>query len=218
MAYSGITPNERTNNISEEEGQFFALVHNKASFKLLAGSHKTQINLSFVGDSGLTLDLTLNGLFQIANGATTLADVLGKITQSTLSYQGVTATQHSYSLGYDLAFLDTPNNWVYKLSLMAGDDSFTGSHTLAKDDVFQGMSGNDTLTGNKGNDYFDGGTGLDTLVFSGQASEYTIDWKAMVANPILGGTTQLGVKVTDTQERGCILFSNSFPLVPSCWT
>ena len=197
MAYSGITPNERTNNISEEEGQFFALVHNKASFKLLAGSHKTQINLSFVGDSGLTLDLTLNGLFQIANGATTLADVLGKITQSTLSYQGVTATQHSYSLGYDLAFLDTPNNWVYKLSLMAGDDSFTGSHTLAKDDVFQGMSGNDTLTGNKGNDYFDGGTGLDTLVFSGQASEYTIDWKAMVANPILGGTTQLGVKVTD---------------------
>ncbi len=197
MAYTGLTPNERTNNISEEEGQFFALVHNKASFKLLAGSHKSQINLSFVGDSGLTLDLTLNGLFQIAEGATTLADVLGKITQFTLSYQGVTAIQDNFSQGYDLAFFDTPNNWVYKLSLMAGDDSFTGSNTSAQVDIFQGMSGNDTLTGNKGNDYFDGGAGLDTLVFSGQASEYTIDWKAMVANPILGGMTQLGVEVTD---------------------
>jgi len=197
MSYTGITPNERTDNISADAGQFFAVEHNKASFKLLAGSHKSQINLSFVGDSGLTLDLTLKGVFQIAEGATTLADVLGKVTQFTMSYQGVTAIQENFSQGYDLAFLDTPNNWVYTLSLMAGDDSSTGSNAKSKGDIFQGMSGNDTMTGNKGDDYFDGGTGLDTLVFSGNASEYTIDWKAWVANPILSGLTQLGVKVTD---------------------
>jgi hypothetical protein len=197
MSYTGITPNERTDNISDDSGQFFTLEHNKASFKLLAGSHKTQINLSFVGDSGLNLDLTLKGVFQIAEGAITLADVLGKVTQFTMSYQGVTAIQDTFSQGYDLAFLDTPNNWVYTLSLMAGNDSFTGNNASAKGDIFQGMSGNDTMTGHKGNDYFDGGTGLDTLVFSGNASEYTIDWKAWVANPILSGVAQLGVKVTD---------------------
>ncbi len=197
MSYTGTTPNERTDNISADTGQFFAVEHNKASFQLLAGSNKTQINLSFVGDSGRVLDLTLKGVFQIAEGATTLADVLGKITEFNLSWQGTTVIKDVYTQGHDLAFFDTPNNWVYALSLMSGNDAFTGSNTLTKVDAFQGMSGNDTMTGNKGDDYFDGGTGVDTLVFSGAASEYTIDWNAWVANPILNGLAQRGVKVTD---------------------
>ena len=197
MSYTGTTPNERTDNISADTGQFFAVEHRKASFQLLAGSNKTQINLSFVGDSGRVLDLTLKGVFQIAEGATTLADVLGKVTEFNLTWQGATVIKDVYTQGHDLAFFDTPNNWVYALSLMSGNDAFTGSNTLTKVDAFQGMSGNDTMTGNKGDDYFDGGTGVDTLVFSGAASEYTIDWNAWVANPILNGLAQRGVKVTD---------------------
>ena len=201
MSFTGTTPYERADNISADSGQFFSVSHKKASFQLLAGSNKTQINLSLVGDSGLTLDLTLKGVFQIAEGAITLADVLGKITQFTLSNAGVTVIQETYGQGYDLAFFDTPNNWVYGLTLLAGDDSFTGSSAFTEVDSFQGMSGNDTMTGNKGNDFFDGGTGLDTLVFSGNASEYTIDWKNWVANPILEGVTQLGIKVTDASAN-----------------
>jgi Ca2+-binding RTX toxin-like protein len=197
MAYTGTTPNERADNILADTGQFFAVEHKKTSLQLLAGSNKYQINLSFVGDSGRVLDLTLKGVFQIAEGATTLADVLGKVTEFNLTWQGTTVINDVYTQGHDLAFFDTPNNWVYALSLMSGNDSFTGSSTLTNMDAFQGMSGNDTMTGNKGDDYFDGGTGVDTLVFSGAASEYTIDWNAWVANPILNGLAQRGVKVTD---------------------
>ena len=97
MSYTGTTPNERTDNISADTGQFFAVEHRKASFQLLAGSNKTQINLSFVGDSGRVLDLTLKGVFQIAEGATTLADVLGKVTEFNLTWQGATVIKDVYT-------------------------------------------------------------------------------------------------------------------------
>ena len=66
-----------------------------------------------------------------------------------------------------------------------GNDTLVGSD---RSDVLLGGSGNDTLTGGKGRDELDGGDGSgDTAVFSGKASEYTIEW--------LGGN--LSLRITD---------------------
>ena len=42
-------------------------------------------------------------------------------------------------------------------------------------DSLTGGSGNDTITGNGGNDFINGGNGIDTAVFSGTRSQYTIN-------------------------------------------
>ena len=55
-----------------------------------------------------------------------------------------------------------------------GDDTLVGSD---RSDTLLGGSGNDLLTGGKGRDELDGGDGSgDTAIFSGKASEYTIEW------------------------------------------
>ena len=42
------------------------------------------------------------------------------------------------------------------------------------DDHIEGFAGNDVLSGGGGNDYIDGGGGVDTAVFNGASTEYTI--------------------------------------------
>jgi Ca2+-binding RTX toxin-like protein len=54
-----------------------------------------------------------------------------------------------------------------------GHGNFNGTGN-ALDNVITGAGGNDTLTGGAGNDKLDGGTGINTAVFSGNASDYKI--------------------------------------------
>ena len=58
-------------------------------------------------------------------------------------------------------------------------------------DQIRGNSGNNTLRGNGGNDQIDGGLGIDTVVFSGNRSAYTITWNGQIG-------TVVGPDGTDT--------------------
>ncbi|WRH74564.1 MAG: putative Ig domain-containing protein [Sphingobium sp.] len=53
----------------------------------------------------------------------------------------------------------------------AGDDQLVGSN---RDDVFDGLTGDDILTGSGGNDSLNGGEGIDTSVYDGSPSDYTV--------------------------------------------
>ena len=58
-------------------------------------------------------------------------------------------------------------------------------------DMIRGNSGNNSLRGNGGNDQIDGGLGIDTVVFSGNRSAYTITWNGQIG-------TVVGPDGTDT--------------------
>jgi Ca2+-binding RTX toxin-like protein len=58
-------------------------------------------------------------------------------------------------------------------------------------DQIRGNSGNNSLRGNGGNDQIDGGLGIDTVVFSGNRSAYTITWNGQIG-------TVVGPDGTDT--------------------
>lgn len=58
-------------------------------------------------------------------------------------------------------------------------------------DALRGNSGNNSLRGNGGNDQIDGGLGIDTVVFSGNRSQYTITWNGQIG-------TVVGPDGTDT--------------------
>lgn len=58
-------------------------------------------------------------------------------------------------------------------------------------DMIRGNSGNNVLRGNGGNDQIDGGLGIDTVVFSGNRSQYTITWNGQIG-------TVVGPDGTDT--------------------
>lgn len=53
----------------------------------------------------------------------------------------------------------------------SGPDTLTGG---AGDGTLRGKAGNDTLTGNAGDDLLDGGSGVDTALYSGDQSSYTL--------------------------------------------
>ena len=64
--------------------------------------------------------------------------------------------------------------FVEQLSLATGGGALTGGgNTL--DNVLAGNEGNNTLTGAGGNDALDGGAGVDTAVYSGSRSGYTLN-------------------------------------------
>jgi Ca2+-binding RTX toxin-like protein len=64
---------------------------------------------------------------------------------------------------------------------------FTGATT--DNDVVHGEDGNDVITGGAGTDYLDGGRGIDTVVYSGNRSDYTftvVGAEIMVTDKVAG--------------------------------
>ena len=66
-----------------------------------------------------------------------------------------------------------------------GDDTLTGTHVdgrggddtiygLAGNDDLKGKDGNDTFDGGAGNDKIDGGKGIDTAIYHGNYSDFTV--------------------------------------------
>src|SRR4051812_7805031 len=64
-------------------------------------------------------------------------------------------------------------------------------------DTIQGKDGNDHITGGKGNDTIDGGNGVDTAFYSGNFSDYHIDFKDTGNNKITVTDTVGGRDGTD---------------------
>jgi hypothetical protein len=114
----------------------------------------------------------------------------------------------------------TFNTLDARLEKLSGDDSFLSSPDGTGTDALQGMSGNDRYKGfyddgpgyphgdpSKG-DYFYGGDGLDTSIYQGKISEYTITSSAASANTldvydlrVDNGTRVPGFYVDDSVAR-----------------
>lgn len=78
-----------------------------------------------------------------------------------------------------------------------GNDSLNGG---GGNDTLLGGAGNDTLQGGDGSDYLDGGDGLDTAVFAGNRSDYTVDYLALTVTDNVGnGGTDTLVDIENLQ-------------------
>lgn len=92
---------------------------------------------------------------------------------------------------------------AYRLSELAEEDVFIGSATYAKRDHVQGLGGNDRFIGNgdvSSGDLFFGGSGIDTSVYRGKLSEYTITKVSDIPNShweIANAPNVSGLRVTD---------------------
>lgn len=102
---------------------------------------------------------------------------------------------------------DQPVDWTligdftYELGFFAGDDVFEGSATSDERDFIQGLAGNDQFYGHGDSsygDFFHGGAGVDTAVYSGMKSTYTVA-ASQVWDYITDAEPRLdGVLVTDS--------------------
>jgi Domain of unknown function (DUF4214) len=128
------------------------------------------------GDGSLAV--TLRGNFtQVGSN---LADVKGSITEINVTQNGAPWFTDQYGSGADWQGLIS--NFDYALSLLSGNDSFTASLTQRVNDKIQGMAGNDVFAGygdeagnnNSVGDEFYGGDGIDTAIYRGPLSQYSI--------------------------------------------
>jgi hypothetical protein len=114
----------------------------------------------------LTLDVQ-SGLAGIQPDATTAADVNGD------GYADIVALQF------------TSATTVSLVALLNQDAPVLNGGAAA--DSLRGTAGNDTLTGLGGNDSIDGGAGIDTAVYTGARSAYTVT-RTSIGYTVSGGT------------------------------
>ena len=79
-------------------------------------------------------------------------------------------------------YLNSGNSQGLQQYVLSGADTIYGSPSAdalqgwSGNDNMQGNAGNDLLKGGSGNDVLDGGAGVDTAVFSGTRSSYSLSW------------------------------------------
>ncbi len=87
--------------------------------------------------------------------------------------------------------------------------------------VLQGFGGNDTLFGGAGNDVLDGGNGIDTIVYSGNQSDYNIDFvngtitDINLANGDDGQDSYLNIEFAQFADGGPVNLANQAPFTGS---
>ena len=130
------------------------------------------LNLS-LAKYGITI--VIKGSFTFPATSPTVAQVNGTALNSTISLGDVLLEREIWGNGADVQSLF---NFDYTLGLLAGDDYFEGSSTVANSDNAQGLGGNDRFKGygdeNNSGDYFYGGEGTDTSIYRGKLSEYVV--------------------------------------------
>lgn len=138
----------------------------------------TRVVASFQADDGAR-SLVLEGNFNITGN--TMADVHGSMTSITMYRDGSVFFSDAFSNGAD--FQAWVADYNYNLSLLNGNDTFTGSATQAINDAVQTLAGNDVFTGYGdtngqnpygGGDHFYGGSGIDTAIYRGNMNQYSI--------------------------------------------
>jgi len=143
-------------------------------------SHFTQTGLvlTYRGNWGVwTVDVI--GDFPQTDEPQTAADVEGTMSSRVVRLEGEFRSRATWSeevAFYFSADSDLPFNQY--LSMLSGDDLFSGVKGSGGNDMAQGMGGNDRFTGYDNTsaygDFFFGGDGLDTSVYQGKISEYVI--------------------------------------------
>lgn len=166
-------------------------------------SSSTHVSASFVAD-GVARTLEIEGNFNITGN--TLADVHGTMSAISSTQNGAPFWANTFSNGADFQAFAT--DYAYNLSLLGGNDKFTGSSAQAINDAVQTLDGNDIFTGYgdingayswSGGDHFYGGNGIDTAVYRGSLSQYNIQQNATIQDARTDYTSSnQGKVVTDS--------------------
>ena len=164
-----------------------------------SGSYSASSSASEVGASG-----TLNFTSSINNGGDktdfiqlifTTSEAVGKfaytIASATVNAGAVANITGSYQ--FALPLIKTGSALVDTLIGGAGDDTLSGG------------AGNDFLTGAAGNDFLDGGAGLDSAIYSGLRSNFTVN-KTLTGFSVIDKTSANGTDTLINLER--LLFSD----------
>jgi hypothetical protein len=166
-------------------------------------SSNTNHVVASVNAGGSIRVLDLQGDFVI--GGNTLADVTGTMSSITSYKDGSIFWADTFSNGAN--FQTWVADYAYDLSLLSGNDTFTGTYAFAINDAVQALDGNDVFTGygdtngnNQygGGDHFYGGNGIDTSVYQGSMGQYVISTDVSISDARTDYTSSnTGVVVTD---------------------
>jgi hypothetical protein len=211
-SYTYIAHNRPNNNVSTP---------NRASLgdALFTSVTPSEVTGS-VQNQGVPVTFTFTGSFIYADVPTT-GDALvsgalsGTLSSKSVYVNGVLNFEETWADGTDWLLGDT--DFAYELSKLSGNDYFEGSPTTARNDEVQGLGGNDRFKGfgstdENSLDRFFGGDGVDTSVYQGKISEYSINsskgtdqsphiWDSRVNTadtPIEDGVRTPGFYVRDT--------------------
>ena len=136
-----------------------------------------------VQNQGVPVTFTFTGSFIYADVPTT-GDALvsgalsGTLSSKSVYVNGALNFEETWADGTDWLLGDT--DFAYELSKLSGNDYFEGSSATGRNDRVQGLGGNDRFKGFGSTDginmldRFYGGDGVDTSVYQGKISEYSI--------------------------------------------
>lgn len=153
---------------------------------------------------GRTFTLEFRGSFEFQTPLTsrTLYNTQGQISSVTI-YLGQELWQEEHFPSGTQVAAWIRGGYGFEMSVLDGNDYFAGSpitHDNSADGV-RGGAGNDTFIGYGSvaswGDKFFGEAGIDTSIYRGNLSEYTIEWSDSIYDDRDGGTVS-GLVVTDT--------------------
>ena len=168
-SYTYIAHNRQNDNISTPN-------YTALSDVLIESITPSELTLSV---TGLPVTATFTGSFDYEGTPVTAVEVAGTLTSKTVYLSGTLLFVETWADGSDWLLGDT--DFAYELSKLSGNDYFEGSSTTAFDDRVQGLGGNDRFKGFGSTDginmldRFYGGDGVDTSVYQGKISEYSIN-------------------------------------------
>ena len=136
--------------------------------------------------SDMPVTVTFVGKFTYEGTPELYSQVTGTIFSKDVYNNSVLTFSETWAEGTDVV-LDA-SDFAYELSKLSGNDYFEGSSTTAFNDTVQGLGGNDRFKGfgstdsatpivssrENSMDRFFGGDGVDTSVYQGKISEYSI--------------------------------------------
>ena len=167
-SYTYIAHNRQNDNISTPNYTAFSDV-------LIESITPSEVTLSV---TGLPITATFTGSFDYEGTPVTAVDVAGTLTSKTVYRNGALLFVETWADGSDWLLGDT--DFAYELSKLSGNDYFEGASATGRNDRVQGLGGNDRFKGfgstdENGVDRFFGGDGVDTSVYQGKISEYSIN-------------------------------------------
>lgn len=144
----------------------------------------SQVSLSATY-KGLLLEATVTGAFQYGNSlpktAADLKNATANVATIELKVDGVLLSRDIYSPQISLKLQDDATTLVSAATVVfGGNDTFIGALNPGKDgagDTVDGFGGNDVFYGNGSgawDDTFYGGAGIDTSVYRGKSTSYSI--------------------------------------------
>ncbi|UOD50405.1 DUF4214 domain-containing protein [Orrella daihaiensis] len=184
---------------SAEDSDSLTLTVGQADKNLITLTAQSQGNRLYGeirGHFEFTAPLTIDSFSDVTGTIDSLYVWLNDLPQSERIFPAGTSVQ-AWNLGN--------GGYAFDTSLLNGNDYFAGSpmrHDNYDNDGIRGGDGNDTFIGYGSTQYDDefyGEAGIDTAIYRGKFSEYTIVWSESIWDGRLqDGTTTSGYIVTDS--------------------